>query len=114
MPFSALTPPKASDTPSTDSRTSPLGRPRSTRLGRAHGGSRRIVSGVGDLQVRGNLAGAAVLIAHLCLDVHALAAVEQSGDERCVFLADQAPADLARTGELIVVGVELLVDRKST
>src|SRR5438105_4565170 len=108
-PFRALTPPKASDTPSTDSRTSPTGRPRSTRLGGAHGSRRRIVSCFGDPQACGDLAGAPVLVAHLRLDVDALAAVVERGDERRVLLADEATAHLACTREFLVVGVEFLV-----
>src|SRR3954465_1724635 len=108
-PFRALTPPKASETPSTASSTSPIGWPRSTRLGGAPWCCGREGSGFGDLQVGRDLAGAAVLIAHLRLDVHALAAVVQRRDERRIFFSDEAPAHLARARQLLVVGIELLV-----
>src|SRR3954464_6956023 len=108
-PFKALTPPKASETPSTASSTSPTGWPRSPRLcgaPRCHG---RESSCFGDLQVGRDLARAAVLVAHLRLDMHALAAVVQRGDERRVLFSDEAPAHLARARQLLVVGIELLV-----
>src|SRR6266496_852357 len=103
-PFSALTPPKASDTPSTESRTSPIwcacGASRTcgalTGSGRALCGGGGEGLGVGDLQVGGDLAGTAVLVAHLRLDVHARAAVVQCADQRGVFFADGAPAYFAR------------------
>src|SRR3989454_10667254 len=116
-PLSAFTPPKASDTPSTDSRTSPVSRARSPRKtcgaltgsGRPPGGGGREGLGVGDLQIGGDLAGTPVLVAHLSLDMHGLAAVVKGGDQRGVLFADVAPAHLARARELLVVGVELLV-----
>src|SRR5436305_693169 len=108
-PFRALTPPKARETPSTASSTSPIGWPRSTRLRGAPCCCGREGSGFGDLQVGRDLAGAPVLIAHLRLDVHALAAVVQRRDERRIFFPDEAPAHLARARQLLVVGIELLV-----
>ena len=46
---------------------------------------------------------------HLRLDVHRAAAVVERVDQRAVLLGDEAPAHLARARELLVVGVELLV-----
>src|SRR5258707_11596080 len=107
-PFSALTPPKASDTPSTESSISPIGWPRSTRLRGAPRCRGREGSGFGDHQVGRDLACAPVLVAHLRLDVHALAAVVQRRDERRILFSDEAPAHLARPRQLFVVGIELL------
>src|SRR5439155_18066915 len=108
-PFSAFTPPNASDRPSTESSTSPTGWPRSTRLGGAPRCRGREGARFGDLQVGRDLARAAVLVAHLRLDMDALAAVVQRRNQGRIFFADEPPAHLARARELLVIGIELLV-----
>src|SRR5215510_11424235 len=112
--WSAFTPPNESETPSTTSNGAPMfrwccigwrERPSGCLLRRRG----REYLRVDDLQRRRDRAGAAVLELHLRLDVAlALAAVERV-DQRRVPLADEAPPDLARAGDLAVVGVELLV-----
>src|ERR1700686_4277673 len=112
MSLSALTPPKASDTPSRRRTESPIARTAvmrrwrsSRRLGRAGGERLRL----GDLQVSGNDAGAGVLELHLGLDVlHGPARIERV-DQRRVLFGDEAAANLARARHLVVVGIELLV-----
>src|SRR5882724_12686370 len=108
-PFSAFTPPNASDTSSTESSSSPTGWLRSTRLRGAPRCRGREASRFGDPQVGRDLARAAVLVADLRLDVHAMAAVVQRRDERRVFFSDEPPPHLPCPGELLVIGVELLV-----
>src|SRR5688572_11379694 len=116
----AFTPPKASDTPSTASTTSPMARPaavaaRSFRFmppalscrrlrGQRREGLRRVHT-----ELRAHVAGAAVLEANLRLDHAALDARVQRIDDRGVLLAYEAAAHLARARELSVVGIELLV-----
>src|SRR5688572_21560742 len=116
----AFTPPKASDTPSTASTTSPIARPaavvaRSFRFmppafscrrlrGQGREGLRRVHAELGAHE-----AGAAVLEAHLRLDHAALHARVEGVHDGGVLLADEAAAHLARARELAVVGVELLV-----
>src|SRR5258706_2106909 len=121
----AWTPPKDSDTPSTARITPPMRCARSaccrrpslisvsrTRLGRLLCRGRREGARVADREVGRYHAGAAVLVAHLDLDVRAFAAVVERIDERRVFLADMAAAHFAGSGELAVVGVELLVQNE--
>src|SRR5580765_234476 len=110
-PWSAFTPPKERDTSS----TTRMGAPASLGWVIA-GGSRRLESsgdvvdfGLGNAQVGRDHPGAPVLETHLRLDVAVRAAGIQGVDQRAVLLADVAPAHLARTRQLAVVGVELLV-----
>src|SRR5262249_55814001 len=110
-PWSATTPPKASETSST-SRT---GFPSFLPSLISGAGSRRLarVVSVGlrvqDAQVGGHGADAAVLEAHLRFDEAARLAGIERADERRVLFRDVAPANLASARELAVVGVELLV-----
>src|ERR1700704_3580204 len=107
---SALTPPKASDTPSTARMAGPV--PRSATGVRSSSrppcGGGAVDSGLCDAQVRGDDPGAAVFEAHLGLDE----AMRLSGVERLdqggVFLGDVAAAHLARARGLAIVGIELL------
>src|SRR5712692_3679215 len=116
-PCSALTPPNDSDTPSTDRMTSPMRCARASRwicgaLITSRGFSRRGRREglrVADLEVGGELPGAPILVFHLRLDVHRLPAAIEGLDQRRVLLCDEAPPHLAGAGELLVVGVELLV-----
>src|SRR5258706_732455 len=112
----AFTPPKESETSSTESSTEPVLRTTPSRLasgaltlGRPLRRRRREGAGVVDREVGGDLAGAPVLVAHLRLDVHRAAAVVERVDQGLVLLADMAAPHLARAGELAVVGIELLV-----
>src|SRR5262249_46715002 len=72
----------------------------------------RYVGDVGDLQAHLYLAGTAVLVSDLGgqFDVLRLRVERRNG--RGVFLRHEAPADLARAGDLIVVGVELFVHQQ--
>src|SRR5579885_328077 len=119
--LSARTPPKARLIPSTWRRTSPMRRlglarsmPGLARLperGRRLGAlrpRRREGLGVGDADGRAHRADPSVLELHLRLDLALAALGVERGDERAVFVRDEAAAHLARAGELAVIGVELL------
>src|SRR5690606_11461991 len=111
MSVSAFTPPKDREMFCRSRMTSPMVL---VRMGRnASGGLRcrvrREDSSVDDLEVRRHGAGPAVLEAHLGLDETVVAAVVQGLHQRAVLLGDEAPAHLARAGELAVVGIQLLV-----
>src|SRR5687767_4080846 len=115
---SAFTPPKASETLSTDRMTSPTRRPWARRSSvtwarSTLGGLPRRFRGKGlrvaDLEVRRESTRAPVFVAHARFDMDALLVVVQGLDQRPVLLADEAPPDLARAGELLVVRVQLLV-----
>src|SRR5438552_7418226 len=114
---SAFTPPKASDTPSIASITSPI-----LRRTRSRSSSRRSMALGGRArrhrreglhrvhgQVRPHRAGPPILESHLRLDDAALHARIEGVDHGRVFLADETAAHLARARELAVVGIELLV-----
>src|SRR5882724_3261840 len=113
---SALTPPKASDTPSTARMAGPV--PRSatgvkTSSRPPHGGG-VVDPGLGDAQIRRDDPGAAILEAHLRLDEAMRLPGVQRLDQRGVLLGDVAPAHLARASELAVVGIELLLQDDET
>src|ERR1700730_8922840 len=80
-------------------------------MGWFHQRRRRFVGAV-DRHVRPNRRFASIFVGDVGdeLDV-ALAAVERL-DDRIVFLGDVAPPDLAGAGDLVVVGVELLVQQQ--
>src|SRR5215470_9200612 len=117
-PLTAFTPPKASETPSTASRTSPaaISCPLGALMRRLRGSCRLLHRAghrhghrVADLDARGQHAFAAVLEGHLGRDGGFGRAVVERRDQRRVALADQAAAHLLRTSDLAVVGIELLV-----
>src|SRR3990172_1505988 len=117
---SAFTPPNESDTFSTARTTSP------TRCAPAIGcgtviESRRLAGrrgregpGVADLEVGRERAGAPVLVAYLRLDVHVFAAAVERLHQGGVLLGDEPPPHLARARELLVVGIEILVQDQET
>src|SRR5262245_19722876 len=117
-PLIALTPPKASETPSTASSTSPatisgpLGalmpwpRARSRCLLHRRYRHRRNVA---NLDARGKRALAAVLERHLGRDVGLARTAVERRDERRVAFGDEAAAHLLRACDFAVVGVELFV-----
>src|SRR5689334_10736492 len=117
MSLSALTPPKASDTPSRRSTESPIARTavmRCERSSRRLGCARSERPGLGDLQIGGDDPGAAILEFQLRLDVlHGLARIERF-DQLGVLLGDEAAAHLARARHLVVVWIELLVQYQET
>src|SRR5258708_32979705 len=119
---SAFTPPNESETLSTERTTSPIFRDACSRC--ACGADIRIAAMrscrllrrrgfeglcVGNPQIGGDLAGAAVFVAHLRFDVHRPAAVVERPYQAVVFLAGEPPAHLSRARLLAVVGVELFV-----
>src|SRR5512141_2418537 len=114
---SAFTPPNASDTPSTARMTSPSLRPAaSATLASCRSMSGRLSQRLGgegarvlDPEIGADIAGAAILEAHLRLDDAALDSGIERIDDGGVFLRDEATPHLARAGELAVVGVQLLV-----
>src|SRR3954469_7573534 len=114
---SALTPPNASDTPSTDKRTSPMrGAVAWTASSGALIGSRRLCRRRGgerlgrpDLEIGREDSGAAILVFHLGLHVHHVPLAVERFHEEVVLLADETPTHFARARELAVVGIELLV-----
>src|SRR5260370_25064920 len=116
----ALTPPNASDTPSTDRIPSPMRRACASRwtcgaLIASRGFprcGRRYGVRVGDLEVGGERPVAPVLVFNLRLDVPRLPAGIEGLDQRRVLLCDEAPPHLAGASELLVVGVELLVQEQ--
>src|SRR4029453_241547 len=107
---SAFTPPNANEMLSTLRTVSPamravIGPPRSGDLARLRGKGPRFF----DTQVRGHHVGPPVLEAHQCLDVLRLPSSVQRIDQRRIFFRDIAAPHLARTRELVVVGIEFLV-----
>src|SRR5690348_11237740 len=102
---SAFTPPKASETFSTESiafrRPCPSRRP--FRRGRREGLCLVYA------QIGRESAGPAVLVLHLRFDMYAFFSCIQGIHQRGVFLADEAAAHLARARQLAVVRIELLV-----
>ena len=82
--------------------------------GAAIGHAQRLREGLGvaDAHVGPHGAGAAVLVGDLGLDLHDVALRVERLDQRRVLLGDEAPAHLARAGDLLVVGVELLVQQE--
>src|SRR5215468_11087420 len=70
------------------------------------------VGDVGDLQANLELADAAVLVGDFRGQLDVLRVPIKRGDRGGVFLRHEAPPDLARAGDLVVVGVELLVDEQ--
>src|SRR6266576_85182 len=120
-PWSATTPPKASEMSSISRMTAPaflavvISRDETSRA------SRRLPrrgDTVGlrlhDSQVRRYRAGAAVLETHLGLDEAARPVRVEGIDQDGVFLGDVAAAHFARARELAVVGVELLLQYEET
>src|SRR5690349_18480717 len=100
--WSALTPPKESETFSTE-RIAFMRPCASCRVFRRRGDEG---PGLFDAQLRRERAGAAVLVLHLRLDVHAAASAVERRDQRGVLLADEAAPHLPRARQLAVVGVE--------
>src|SRR6267154_5782997 len=119
-PWSATTPPNASETSSISRMASPVFLPAFMPLRDMHRGSRRPRRGdtVGlrlhDSQVGRHRTRAAVLEAHLRLDEAARLVRVEGIDQHGVFLGDVAAAHLARARELAVVGVELLLQYEET
>src|SRR5690606_35362936 len=111
MSVSAFTPPKDREMLCRSRSTSPI---RFVRMGWSASGGlrcrfRREGSCVYDPESGRDGAGLAVLEAHLGLDEAVVAAVVQGVEQHTVLLGDEAPAHLARAGELAVVRIELLV-----
>src|SRR6187455_3246061 len=109
MSESAFTPPNASEMRSSFRITSPVAL---DMVDMASGGARRRRRErlrVGDDEVRRDLAGAAVLEPDLRLDVLDRPAAVERVDEHRVLVRDEAAAHLARARQLVVVGIELLV-----
>src|ERR1043166_3368354 len=65
------------------------------------------VGDVGDLQPNLELPGAAVLVGDFRGQLDLFRVAVERRDRDGVFLSHEAPADLARAGDLVVVGVEL-------
>src|SRR5262249_4379890 len=117
-PLIALTPPKASDTFSTASSTSPatISGPLGALMPRLRARSRRPLHrryrhgrNVANLDARGKRALAAVLERHLGRDVGLAPTAIERGDERRVAFGDEAAADLLRARDFAVVSIELFV-----
>src|SRR6185369_3162079 len=64
---------------------------------------------VSDSDVRRHYAASAILELHRCLDVLLLKSAVESVDQHCVLLVDEAPPYLVGSRQLIIVGVEFLV-----
>ena len=87
------------------------------RLARPDGvaGDRRLrVVHIGDRDRRAQHRLAAVLVGDRGADLDRVGAAVERLDDRGVFLGDKAAADLARAGDLVVVGVEFLVEHEKT
>src|SRR5262249_10766885 len=117
-PLTALTPPKASEIPSTASSTSPatISGPLGALMPRLRARSRRLLHrrhrrgrNVANLDARGKRALAAVLEPHLGRDVGVARTAVERGDERRVAFGDEAPANFLRARDFAVVGIELFV-----
>src|SRR3954471_8025671 len=109
MPLSALTPPKESEMSSSLRMTSPMLRDDAIVRSGCLAADGREGSRIADHQVGGNHAAAAVLELDEGFDVLRRFAGVQRVDQHRVFLRDEIAAHLARSRELVVVGVELLV-----
>src|SRR5579862_8151813 len=106
---SAFTPPNESEMPFSSSSTSPMERTPLMPLRGTPGDARGERLDVDDAQVCGHHTATAVLEFHQRLDVLRRLAVVQRVDKRLILLGHEAAPQLARPRQLVVVGVELLV-----
>src|SRR6266850_62049 len=121
-PWSATTPPKASETSSISSMAGPTFLSVVISWDETSRASRRLPRRGGDTvglrlhdsQVGRHRTRAAVLETHLGLDEAARLVRVEGIDQHGVFLGDVAAAHLARARELAVVGVELLLQYEET
>src|ERR1700738_4218435 len=124
-PGTALTPPKANETSSTESSTSPAAicclvggltraLPPRRLCGRGHSRGCRQRGHIADFHARGQHALAAVLESHFGRDVGlARPAIERS-QERRITLRNKPAAHLLRPRDFAVIGIELLVQDQET
>src|SRR6266478_4113323 len=117
-PLTALTPPKASDTFSTASSTSPAttSGPLGALMPRLRARSRRLLHhrhrngrSVANLHARGKRALASVFERHLGRDGGLVRTAVERRDQRRVAFGDEVAADLLRARDFPVIGVKLLV-----
>src|SRR5260370_38349216 len=120
-PLTALTPPKASDTFSTASSTSPAttSGPLGALMPRLRARSRRLLHrrhrrgrNVANLGARGKHALATVLERHLGRDVGLARTAVERRDQRRLAFGNEAPADLLRAPDFAVVVVDIFRQNK--